>query len=366
MYAITGINHPDKKHLIYFFSGNLYFRFDWIKKSVDQGYPLPFAFGWKGVPGSFDSVFFDPEDRYIFYFFKGKYYYRYNWKKSCTEEKGKISDGFKGIPSDVTCALNSSAEWGIIYFFKKGKYYRYNWIRKSLVPGYPRSMKQFGWGLPENPEGAFIHPDNPLKICFIAQGYYYCFDINRGCTEHGYPVGIQKYWPGIPGPPLKKVSLVSVKKYFSGKHLQEEKSRSLFAGMLPPGFPWSGSSSTGSLPVYASQNGLKGGNSGAVAVVSGLGPDCGEEVHLHIKLNGKGLWTCSKDGRGEAHEIYIHKTAALNGPLYYEIISEGSVIGTLHFTPDFPEGTYSWLMSGGCRNCVYELTVQVHTSPLEN
>ena len=80
----AAVNHPTDNGLICFFKGNQYFRYysDWTRQEVEEGYPVPIADKWPGIPANLDAALNHPTDSNLIYFFKGRRYYRYDLRKT--------------------------------------------------------------------------------------------------------------------------------------------------------------------------------------------------------------------------------------------------------------------------------------------
>jgi Hemopexin len=122
----------------FFFKGNQYVRYDWVKNRVDPGYPLPISL-W-GLTGAFaNGVDAAVEGMGTFahytYFFKGSQYVRYNWNTQQTSSPLPIT--LWGLTGDFAKGVDLAVEGGPgfrgkTYFFKGNKYVRYDWASNSI------------------------------------------------------------------------------------------------------------------------------------------------------------------------------------------------------------------------------------------
>ena len=83
---------------------------------------------------------------------------------------------------------------GETYFFKEDKYWKYDEKQRALVKGYPKPIKTFWLGLPDNLDAALQTPHGDTYF-FKGQNYYK-FDHYNFRVPPGYPALIGPYWLG--------------------------------------------------------------------------------------------------------------------------------------------------------------------------
>ena len=85
---------------------------------------------------------------------------------------------------------------GETYFFKGDQYWKYDEKRKALVTGYPKPIKLFWRGLPDNLDAALQTPHGDTY--FFKGQHYYKFNHYAFSVPPGYPKLIGPYWLGCP------------------------------------------------------------------------------------------------------------------------------------------------------------------------
>lgn len=140
--------YPNK---IYAFKGEQYWRWDMVKDELDAGYPKPIQIGWPGIPSNIDAATFSGTNGFYnkIYFFKGDLYWRWDMAKDKLDENypKRISAGWAGLPNDIDAAVFSGFESKYpnkIYFFKDNLYWRWDMTVDQLDAGYPKEISA-GW-----------------------------------------------------------------------------------------------------------------------------------------------------------------------------------------------------------------------------
>lgn len=138
----------------YFFNGNQYWKYDWKKDKMVDGYPMSIDL-WK-FPGSFAQgidAALEGEGQYAgkVYFFKGDEYIRYDWDKDAVDQgypKKLSAWNLTGVFSTgIDAAVNGKGAYrGKAYFFKGNQYVRYDWKTDKVDNGYPQPIS--AWNLP--------------------------------------------------------------------------------------------------------------------------------------------------------------------------------------------------------------------------
>jgi hypothetical protein len=83
---------------------------------------------------------------------------------------------------------------GETYFFKQDKYWKYDQQNKVLVPGYPKLIKPFWRGVPDNIDAALQTPEG--ETYFFKGRHYYKFNHFAFSVYPGYPKLIGPDWLG--------------------------------------------------------------------------------------------------------------------------------------------------------------------------
>lgn len=123
----------------YFFKGDSYVKFDWVKDHAVYDAPKKIAGNWPGLPAGFEGDLDAAcNGRGPFagkaFFFKGDAYVRFDWKNDHADAgyPKKIADGWKGLPAEFQKDLSATLEGfgacaGKAYFLKDSEYLSYDW-----------------------------------------------------------------------------------------------------------------------------------------------------------------------------------------------------------------------------------------------
>ena len=117
-------------------------------------------------------------------------YFRYHGHR-LVEGPAQIEE--YGLPSDLRdmdAAVSFSD--GRTYFFKKDKYWKYDERKKAIVEGYPKLIKDFWRGIPDNIDAALQTPEG--DVYFFKGLQYYKLKLFGHTTYPGYPKPIGPYW----------------------------------------------------------------------------------------------------------------------------------------------------------------------------
>ncbi len=142
----------------YIFKGDSYVKYDWNTDQAVAGYPKKIAGNWPGLP----SLFFSDIDAAIngegafagnCYFFKGDSYVKFDWVKdhAVYDAPKKIAGNWPGLPAgfegDFDAAGNGRGQFaGKAYFFKGDSYVRFDWKNDHADAGYPKKIAD-GWNM---------------------------------------------------------------------------------------------------------------------------------------------------------------------------------------------------------------------------
>ena len=82
---------------------------------------------------------------------------------------------------------------GYTYFFKKGKFYRFNPKSQSVDADYPKAIKDYWTGIPENIDAAFMWYNG--GVYFFREKDFWFFEIEKNDNiKQSYPKSIKVWW----------------------------------------------------------------------------------------------------------------------------------------------------------------------------
>lgn len=93
--------------------------------------------------------------------------------------------------------MDAAVEWGAngeLYIFKGSMFWRYNNYKKSIDPGYPKTIQSVLPKLPSHIEAALQWKNG--KTYFFKGAEYYTLDDASVRIRKGYPKSISTYWMG--------------------------------------------------------------------------------------------------------------------------------------------------------------------------
>ncbi len=195
-----------RKDKMYFFNGDRYNRYDFVGRAVDQGYPLETARNWTGWPDEFadgiDAALLWPGGTKG-YFFKGDEYLKFDFLRDAVDfgYPRKIAGPWREWPADFS-SVDAALYWPgrAAYFFKDDRYLRYDVDDDRVIPGYPRRINgnwdnwpaSFSSGI-----DAAVVREETGKIYFFKGQSYIRFDMEQDRVDSGYPLSINKGWPTL-------------------------------------------------------------------------------------------------------------------------------------------------------------------------
>jgi hypothetical protein len=168
----------------YFFKGDKYVRYDWVKDRADTGYPKKIADNWHSLPPGFTGNFDDAvngQGPFVgkCYFFKGDSYVRYDWgsDKADAGYPKKIAANWNNLPAgfkdNFDAIINGGGPFaGKCYFFKGDSYIRYDWQTDRADTGYPKKIADNWHCLPTGYTGTFDAALEGDKQ-FSGRGYFF-------------------------------------------------------------------------------------------------------------------------------------------------------------------------------------------------
>ena len=110
--------------------------------------------------------------------------------------QGPTSMSDLNLPAEVH-NMDAAFEWGAngeLYIFKGTKFWRYNSLRRSIDPGYPKTISSVLPGLPNDLDAALQWKNG--KTYFFKGSHYYKLDDANIRIASGYPKSISTYWMG--------------------------------------------------------------------------------------------------------------------------------------------------------------------------
>jgi hypothetical protein len=180
---------------LYFFSGEIYSRYNWSNDRVDSGYPK--ATNTRTWPGlSFQSI--DAAVNYgdnVAYFFSGDQFVKYNLR---------TDSQFSGYPR------NTARDWGLpfsqvdaafsdrgsyLYFFHGSQYSLYNTSTQQIEQGYPKPIASLNLPQGFSRIEAAVYANN--KAYLFSGSNYLRVSLPNLRVDSGYPLAIAQHWPGL-------------------------------------------------------------------------------------------------------------------------------------------------------------------------
>ncbi|XP_056585953.1 stromelysin-3 isoform X3 [Triplophysa dalaica] len=119
---------------------------------LQAGYPALASRHWRGIPENIDAAYEDKKGN--IWFFEGSNYWVFD-----AEHRIAGPDHLEtlGLPNThIQAALRLKEHHGHqTYFFKSGRYWRLDPQENRVEAGFPRSIKQDWWGVPDDIDAAF-------------------------------------------------------------------------------------------------------------------------------------------------------------------------------------------------------------------
>jgi|GEM_PF-3637694 len=186
------LNHPQQSNIVYIFSGDKYYRYDW-NKSMASNTRSTTSY-WSGLPSKIDAALKHPTNKNLVYLFSGQNYYRFNWSKNKVDVGPKpIAQTWPGLPSKIDAALNHPTDKNLVYLFSGGNYYRFNWSQNRVDVG-PKPTANTWPGLPSRIDAAVNHATSSNYVYLFSGNVYYRFNWGANKVDSGYPMSIAANW----------------------------------------------------------------------------------------------------------------------------------------------------------------------------
>lgn len=149
--ALPGLGSREGK--IYFFSGELYTRFDIKKGKCENGYPSSIKDVWRIPFSQIDAAWSHPSIKNKYYMSRGNGYIRLTVDKGGFDQgyPAKISHNWRGIDfNHIGAAIRGAgSRSGKMYFFSGAQYVRYDMKNDRVDSRYPKSIIGI-WGFPNS------------------------------------------------------------------------------------------------------------------------------------------------------------------------------------------------------------------------
>ncbi|MDR3636953.1 MAG: hemopexin repeat-containing protein [Isosphaeraceae bacterium] len=195
---LAAIVWPNRK--IYFFKGNLYYRYDVATENTDQA-AHPITGNWRGIwsDGIDAAVIWPGSPQGKAYFFKGNENTRFDIASEKADEGPiPIERNWPGVWPD---GIDAAVSWpnGKVYFFKGPDYVGFDSATGRIDGGVRRIAGNWPGVWNGGFETALVYPGaSPAKYAYFFKGSEYLrFDIAANKVDAG-PSRIADNWRGLP------------------------------------------------------------------------------------------------------------------------------------------------------------------------
>lgn len=193
---------------VYFIVGDNVFRYDLeVGKKLDDGFPKKVKDYWKGLPFDKIDAVYKAKHAAKLYFFSGDMYARYDIDGERMDEgyPRRIKESWNGLPFDTIDAICSRNKVFVdvdkevfekVLLFKGNEFAVYNLDADKVEEGYPKRISE-RLSIPfDSVDAIFQHLDHPEFYVF-KDDQYLVYNIETKTVKEGYPKAVDAGWVGV-------------------------------------------------------------------------------------------------------------------------------------------------------------------------